>query len=190
MISMTDDQKKNMLAAARKAMADKLGIDCPAQPDLSDGVFNEQYGIFVTVHKFSQLRGCIGYVKGERPLRDAVNDMAISAAFRDPRFPELTAAEYDEIDIEISVLSPLEEVDSLEEIEVGTHGLVITRGYHSGLLLPQVAVEQNWDRFSFIQNACYKAGLPHDAWQQEDTVIEKFSALVFGEKDLSSGTAC
>ena len=110
--------------------------------------------------------------------------MAKASAFKDPRFQPLRKEEYDQIDIEISVLSPIEPVGDVKEIKVGRDGLIISRGFSSGLLLPQVPVEQGWDLDMFLQNTCYKAGLPGNAWQMKGTKIEKFSAQVFGEKEL------
>jgi AmmeMemoRadiSam system protein A len=185
MIELTDDQKRRLLTLARSVIGRDLGVEnVPGEPDLDDPVFSEKYGVFVTLHIDGQLRGCIGNIQGDRPLRDGVRTMARSAAFHDPRFPALTAREYPLIDIEISVMSPIEKVESIDDIKVGRDGLIISRGYHSGLLLPQVATEQRWDTYTFLQNTCFKAGLQHDAWQKEDTVIEKFSALVFGEKEM------
>ena len=140
-------------------------------------------GAFVSLHKQGGLRGCIGTFIGLRPLVNTVQEMAISASLNDPRFPPVSEDELKEIDIEISVLSPLREIKDLSEIEVGRHGIYITRGYLSGVLLPQVATEYAWDRDTFLQHTCQKAGLPPDAWKQEGTKIEIFSAQVFGEKD-------
>ncbi len=185
MVELRKDQKWRLLALARHVIGRDLGVEnTPEEPDLSDPVFSEEYGVFVTLHIDKQLRGCIGNIRGDRPLRDGVSNMARSSAFHDPRFPALTPQEYGMIDIEISVMSPIERVASVDDIKVGRDGLIISRGYHSGLLLPQVATEQNWDTYTFLQNTCFKAGLQHDAWQKEDTVIEKFSALVFGEKEM------
>jgi AmmeMemoRadiSam system protein A len=105
--------------------------------------------------------------------------MAIQAAFRDPRFSPLQQNEWKDIDIEISVLTPLKKIDDASEIEIGVHGLYIEKGAHSGLLLPQVATEQHWDRTAFLENTCFKAGLPKDAWKSKDAVIYIFSADVF-----------
>ncbi len=107
--------------------------------------------------------------------------MALSAAFRDPRFSPLTLDEVKDVDFEISVLSPLREIKDIDLIEVGKHGIYVTRGMQRGVLLPQVAVEYGWDVKTFLDQTCRKAGLPKDAWQQEGTTIEIFSAQVFGE---------
>jgi AmmeMemoRadiSam system protein A len=109
--------------------------------------------------------------------------MAIAAAFQDPRFPGLTEGEYNDIEIEISVMSPLEKITDVNKIQVGKHGLIIKSGFNSGLLLPQVATEQGWDRDTFLEHTCYKAGLPGNSWKKPDTEILIFSAEVFSEKD-------
>jgi len=106
---------------------------------------------------------------------------AISAAFRDPRFEPLQAGELEQLDLEISVMGPIEVVTNTEDIVVGRDGLIISRGRYAGLLLPQVAAEYGWDRQTFLQQCCVKAGLPRDAWQASDCRIEKFAAVVFGE---------
>lgn len=142
-------------------------------------ILKEKRGAFVTLKKKGELKGCIGYIKGVKPLYETVQEMAIQAAFHDPRFAPLEKDEWKDIDIEISVLSPLKIISSIDEIEVGTHGLYIEKGFHSGLLLPQVATENNWDRETFLGYTCWKAGLPEDAWKQKDTRIYIFSADVF-----------
>ena len=142
-------------------------------------ILKEKRGAFVTVKKNNQLRGCIGYIKGVLPLYETIKEMSIQAAFRDPRFSPLQKNEWMDIDIEISVLTPMKKIRDVSEIEVGVHGLYIEKGHYSGLLLPQVATEHHWDRITFLENACYKAGLPKDAWKSKDTVIHVFSADVF-----------
>jgi AmmeMemoRadiSam system protein A len=107
--------------------------------------------------------------------------MAVAAGTRDPRFSPLSRQELSSVDIEISVLTPPRAVESVDEIQIGRDGLVISRGYSRGVLLPQVAVEQDWDRTTFLQQTCRKAGLPPNAWEQSGTVIEVFTAEVFGE---------
>jgi AmmeMemoRadiSam system protein A len=139
-------------------------------------------GAFVTLHNPEhELRGCIGYVEGIMPLQPAIHQLALAAAFEDPRFDPLTAEELDAIKIEISVLSPLSVIHDPQEIEVGRHGLLIRRGGQSGLLLPQVAAEYQWDRQTFLRQTCRKARLPMDAWQESTTQIQVFSAIIFSE---------
>ena len=143
------------------------------------GPLKEKCGAFVTIRNCGSLRGCIGYVRGYLPLHETVKEMAIQAAFNDPRFEPVTSDEWKDIDFEISVLTPMRKIDDVNEIEVGVHGLYIEKGVHSGLLLPQVATEQKWDRTEFLEYTCYKAGLPKDAWKSKDTDIFIFSADVF-----------
>ena len=138
-------------------------------------------GAFVTLRKAGRLRGCIGYVAPLYPLYRTVIECSISAATQDPRFPPMLLAELPETGIEISVLSPLEEVKAAETIQVGTHGLAISQKGKRGLLLPQVPVEYGWDRKRFLEETCRKAGLPANAWQQ-GARIESFTAFVFAEE--------
>lgn len=138
-------------------------------------------GAFVSLHRRGELRGCIGQIEATQPLGAVVCRCAIAAATEDPRFPSVTAAELNEIEIELSLLGGLEPVERIEEIEVGRHGLVVEMGWHRGLLLPQVAIEWGWDRETFIARTCAKAGLPRDAWKHGATLY-KFEAEVFGER--------
>jgi len=146
----------------------------------SEALMRER-GAFVTLRKKGQLRGCIGYIAPLKPLCLTVRDVAASAAVEDPRFPSVTSAELSELEYEISVLSPLHRVTDIKQIKVGQHGLVMLRGDREGLLLPQVPTEQGWDRKTFLEQTCLKAGLPENAWQDEGTDIFFFTALVFGE---------
>ena len=142
----------------------------------------EYRGAFVTLKRSGQLRGCIGYVEGIKPLWQTIEDCTIAAASQDPRFPPVRPDELPEIEIEISVLSPMKQISSIDEIEVGQHGLIITKGPFRGLLLPQVATEYGWDKIRFLQHTCIKAGLPPDAWK-EGAQIEVFTADVFSESE-------
>lgn len=141
-------------------------------------------GAFVTLHRHHHLRGCIGYIEALKPLYVTVAECAQAAAFHDPRFPPLTAAELPEVEIEISVLSPCVEIRP-EEIEVSKHGLIISQEFYRGVLLPQVAVEQGWDRERFLEETCYKAGLPPDAWEK-GARLEAFTAFVFSEASVKN----
>jgi len=126
-----------------------------------------------------ELKGCIGYLRGEMPLDETVTRMAVEAAFHDPRFAPLDADEWEHTEIEISVLTPMKKIRDVNEIQVGVHGLYIENGGSSGLLLPQVATENGWDRQTFLEYTCMKAGLPNHAWQSDQTNIYIFSADVF-----------
>ncbi|MBN1901129.1 AmmeMemoRadiSam system protein A [Candidatus Sumerlaeota bacterium] len=142
----------------------------------------EKSGVFVSLHKLGELRGCIGYITGTIPLFQAVIENTVNAASKDSRFPPVQEDELDMIGIEISVMTPLQPVDDINMIEVGRDGLVIEKGFHQGLLLPQVATEWGWDRKEFLEQTCRKAGLPADAYLKKDVRIFRFQARVFGEK--------
>jgi AmmeMemoRadiSam system protein A len=187
MIELNKDQKIKLLKLARKTIADKLGISEKLElPSFEEDVFREKCGAFVTIHIKGDLRGCIGYIEGVKSIPETVKDMAMASAFSDPRFSSLTSEEYKKIDIEISILTPIEKVNDVTEIVVGRDGVIVTKGFNRGLLLPQVPVEQGWDRDTFLSHTCYKAGLPADSWKKPDVIIEKFSAQVFSENELLS----
>jgi hypothetical protein len=141
----------------------------------------QERGAFVTLKEKGELRGCIGYVAPVKPLSYTVRDVAAYAALKDSRFPPVSTGELPQLEYEISVLSPLRRVLDIKQIEVGRHGLVMRRGDNEGLLLPQVPVEQKWDRMTFLAETCRKAGLPADAWRDEGTDIFMFTALVFDD---------
>lgn len=176
-------EKKTLLKLARDTIAQYL-VDGgrPSLPEAA-GMLGESCGAFVTLHERGRLRGCIGNMIGRGPLVELVQEMSIAAATQDPRFHKLSKEELGEIDIEISVLSPMKRIADVEEIEVGKHGILMSRGICQGVLLPQVPAQFGWDREAFLQNTCLKAGLPEDAWNDPETTIEIFSAQVFGEKD-------
>lgn len=140
-------------------------------------------GVFVTITKRGELRGCIGYILPVREFEELVVDAAVSAAMRDPRFDPLTEDEVGEIEIEVSVLSEPKRIENVSEVEVGKHGLIVRRGPFQGLLLPQVATEYNWDKLTFIRQTCIKAGLSPDEWKKEGTEIYTFTAEVFSENE-------
>ncbi len=140
-------------------------------------------GAFTTLHVHSQLRGCVGYVFPVSPLYRTVLETARSAAFDDTRFTPVTETEAGFLEIEISILSPVQPIVP-EEVEVGKHGLLVTSGGRRGLLLPQVPVEHQWDRATFLEQVCRKAGLPPDSWQR-GAKLEAFTAEVFSDADCS-----
>ncbi len=139
----------------------------------------EHLGVFVTLKEDGQLRGCLGDVLGDKPVWENVVQISKQAAFNDPRFPPLTRQELENLEIEISLLGPPIECKNIEEIEPGRHGLIIQRGFHSGLLLPQVAIEQGWDKYTFLAQTCIKAGLPANCWKSKKVQIICFEAEVF-----------
>ena len=180
---LNEEQRQRLLKLARTSIESILEGGSPA---LSEGDYDEALrrpaGAFVTLRtRRGDLRGCIGSIRAVEPLFKAVASSAVSAAFRDPRFFPVLAEEMPKLDLEISVMGPIEPVRDILEIEVGRDGLIISRGLFAGLLLPQVATEYGWDRETFLDQACVKAGLPAGSWRSEDTRIEKFAAEVFGE---------
>lgn len=179
-VSLNDSERRELLEVARRSVdaAVKHTAYAPAAP--SDRTFLQERGVFVTLTKKGELRGCIGYVMPLKPLYQAVAEAAVAAALHDPRFPPVTAKELDQLEYEISVLSPFRRLLDIRQIEVGRDGLLMRRGSNEGILLPQVPVEQHWNRSTFLEQAGVKAGLSPTAWQDEDTDIFTFSALVFG----------
>jgi len=180
------DQKRRLMEVARQALHAAVAGEPAPNLSTNDPELLKPRGAFVTLKKAGQLRGCIGYIEPRVPLIEAVADNARSAALHDPRFPPVTPEELPDISIEISALTPLEPVTDVEEIEVGRHGLVISRGPYRGLLLPQVPVEWGWDREEFLQQTCRKAGLPPEAWREHGTELLRFEAEVFSEEQPSN----
>jgi AmmeMemoRadiSam system protein A len=135
----------------------------------------------VTLKEHGELRGCIGYVSPTKSLALTVRDVAAYAALKDSRFSPVTPDELGQLQYEISVMSPLRHVTDITQIEVGRHGLVMRNGEREGLLLPQVPVEEKWDRATFLVETCLKAGLPKMAWKSPETDIFEFTSLVFGD---------
>jgi len=182
-MELTKKEKATLLDIAKKTITAKVSNKDMPKFTVDSETLNEKRGAFVTLKKRGHLRGCIGYIKAVRPLWETVQEMAMAAAFHDPRFPSLKPGEIGDLTFEISVLSPLQRVKDINEIEVGKHGLYIVRGYNSGLLLPQVASENAWDRELFLKETCFKAGLQPQAWQDKETEIYIFSADYFGDTD-------
>lgn len=175
----TKEEKATLHKLARGAIEHRLlGKPMPSREG-EPAKLAEKRGAFVTLKTRGQLRGCIGYTQALKPLSDTVMEMAQAAAFQDPRFPPLTRQELNNLDIEISALTPQRLIQDIKEIQVGKHGLYIERGGYGGLLLPQVATEYGWDTLTFIEHTCQKAGLPKDAWKDKKTKIYVFSAEIF-----------
>jgi len=149
--------------------------------------YKKKMGVFVTLKKNEKLRGCIGYPRPVLPLIEALLDVSISAAVRDPRFPPVSLKEIEKITVEITILTPPELIksdpkDYPKNIKIGRDGLIVEKGFFSGLLLPQVPIEWNWDEEEFLANTCMKAGLPIDSWLGPDTKVYKFQGQIFGEE--------
>lgn len=185
---LTEEEQKTLLSIARRAIKsfmDHRDIDIVKNEIKKNheisGILEEKRGAFVTLKKMNSLRGCIGYIDPIKPLYLTVIENAVNAAFSDFRFPPLNAEEVDHINIEISVLSPIEPLSDIESIVIGRDGLIIKKGFRQGLLLPQVASEYNWDKYEFLSHTCIKAGLPSDEWKNPGTEIRRFSSFVFGE---------
>ncbi len=176
---LTDDEKKYLKELARAAIRARLD-DEEFKYDIPESkLLNENRGAFVTLKTRGMLRGCIGLIRAAKPLYKTVIEMAQASAFEDTRFMPLTREEFDDMEIEISALSPLIRVDDIHEIEVGRDGLMIVLDMHSGLLLPQVAVENNWNRLTFLEQTCLKAGLPKNSYKDKAAQVYRFTADVF-----------
>lgn len=180
---LSDEHRKQLLALARASIVNAFdGAIDPPDPAAFDEPLRRPAGAFVTLNtRGGDLRGCIGSIFPRDPLVRAVHSSALNAAFRDPRFRPVSRDELAALHIEISVMGPIERVTAFDEVMVGRDGLIITRGRYAGLLLPQVASEYGWDRDTFLDQTCVKAGLGRGDWRHPETVVEKFSAEVFGE---------
>lgn len=179
---LNSDEKNELLALARNSITTFLKTGKKLKYTPENKVLNEHGAVFVTLEKCGNLRGCIGQIIAMEPIYRAVIDMAVSAAVGDPRFPKLSKDELADIQIEISVLTPLNPVKDINDIKIGRDGLYIKEGYHSGLLLPQVATDYGWNVEQFLRQVCNKAGLPTNAWEKDDTELYKFRAVIFSEK--------
>ena len=187
----TEEQRKELLALARRSIAARLkgadasgagrrGIVVPcdeAAPE--DPIYTELRAVFVTLHLAGRLRGCIGSLVASETLWQSVWSMAQSAAFHDPRFPPLAEAEFDRLDIEISVLSPFRE-STIEDIIVGTHGVLLEKEGYSAVFLPEVATEQGWNKETLLSELCRKAGLSASSWKS-GAQFSTFTSEKFGE---------
>jgi len=176
----TADQEL-LFRVARESIRAHLKGETAPLPQATSPLLSQPRGVFVTLNRRGRLRGCIGYLEAVKPLLPAVQEMAVAAAFGDPRFPPLREDELADLEIEISVLSPFQRIAKVDEIQVGRHGLYLEQGASRGLLLPQVATEYGWDRLTFLKQTCVKAGLPPNAWEDPTTRIFVFSADILHE---------
>lgn len=178
------EEQRTLLRLARATIT--MYLEAARLPDMTryniTPALQQPCGVFVTLKEKAtgDLRGCIGYIRSRRPLAESVVECAVFAATRDRRFSPLKKGEQNSVLIEISVLSPPRKIDTVEEIAVGSHGLIVSKGVSSGVLLPQVPVELGWNRSDFVKAACRKAGLPGNAWQH-GAVLQVFTAQVFKE---------
>jgi AmmeMemoRadiSam system protein A len=179
MLPLSETDQQVLLRMAREALLEHLHLAEASEVPEPAEALRQHCGAFVTLRKGNKLRGCIGIIEAKKPLYLTVRECAVWAALHDTRFPPVKKTEVRELTLEISVLSPLSDI-APENIEVGVHGLLISRGHQRGLLLPQVAVQWKWDREQFLNETCRKAGLPLDAWWQGAS-IKAFTAQVFEE---------
>ena len=177
---LTEEQRRDLVHRARTAMEGQVTGRALALPPGID--FPHASGAFVTIKRRGQLRGCLGTLECRGDLADEVARCAADAASEDPRFPPVAPDELSELEVEVSVLGPLEPIDPTrpDAFVIGRHGLVVEQGIHRGLLLPQVATEWGWTAEQFLRQTCVKAGLPPDAWQR-GAVVYRFAADVFGD---------
>ena len=184
------EERQLLLADARETIAAELEGRAPRYLSGSgaaeNSVLRQPCGAFVTLHKHNggdrSLRGCIGRMSANLPLEETVRLMAREAAFGDPRFPPLRLGELEQCRIEISALSPMSVCPDPQQVKVGVHGLYLTRGGRAGVLLPQVPVEQGWNRQEYLDYICVKAGLPPQSYNAADATLSTFTAVVFGEE--------
>jgi AmmeMemoRadiSam system protein A len=177
---LSRDEESACLRLARQALEYYFRTGGHLPSPVKSGLLKERRGAFVTLHVDGELRGCIGYPLPVKPLDETIIEMAVAAASQDTRFEPLAADEMERLKIEISVLGLPEPVGDPERVEVGRHGIIVSKGYFKGLLLPQVPVEQRWDRETFLAHGCLKAGLPPEEWRK-GAKIEVFTAQVFSE---------
>lgn len=178
---LSEIDRTNILELARQAVVAAVCWKRPLQAIPKAELFEQRCGVFVTLHVRGALRGCIGVIEGREPLGESIVQCAVSAAMHDPRFHPMEPEELPGLEIEVSLLSPLERIQP-EEIEIGKHGLLLEQGFHRGLLLPQVAMEHKLDREQFLRETCHKAGLPLDAWKMQNTQIYGFTCEIVQEQ--------
>ncbi|MDD3501928.1 MAG: AmmeMemoRadiSam system protein A [Candidatus Cloacimonetes bacterium] len=183
---LNDEIKKELLKLARNTIEGRFQGVSPDLNDFNEPIYYEKRGAFVTLNKKGHLRGCIGYIVAYKSLKETVLEMAIAAAFRDPRFEPVTLNELDSINIEISVLSEMILIKEKSEIHIGRDGLLLEHPYGSGVLLPQVATEYGWNVDTFLEQLCNKAGLPKGSWNSQEAKLYRFSAEVFNENDFNA----
>jgi len=178
---LSRSEQLTLLALARDAIQAQLDGREPLAPSKKGRRLSRKDGVFVTLMKNGKLRGCIGYLQTDKPLYQSVPELAVSAACHDPRFQPLRPEELPESKIEISVLSGLRPLTASKNIRLNRDGILVRSGKAQGILLPQVATRYNWDRETFLEHACIKAGLPGGAWKEKDVELYAFTAQVFEE---------
>jgi AmmeMemoRadiSam system protein B/AmmeMemoRadiSam system protein A len=179
---LNQSQRKELLDLARKSILEQLRSGKLTPFQSNEPVLTRLSGVFVTLKEDGELRGCIGHLQADLPLYQTMQEMAISAAFSDPRFPPLKESEMDRTSLEISILSPFQRITGVDQIEIGKHGLLISEEGREGIFLPEVPVEQGWDLPAYLSNLCYKAGLPDGCWLNADSALYTFTTVAFGDK--------
>jgi len=179
---LSESEKRLLLRVARQSI--EAAVNNTSKPEVGTcpPSLMESCGAFVTLHEAGELRGCISYIEGVKPLIETVQEVAVKSALEDPRFTPVVQEELSNLEIEISVISPMRQIQNIDEIEVGKHGLLLELGNHRGLLLPQVAVEYGWDKETFLNQTSRKAGLPTTAWKDRSVKIFIFTAEIFSEQ--------
>lgn len=180
-MALNAQQQKQLLGLAREAIVEHVSQGTITKHDITEDSLNVKSGCFVCIKNGGSLRGCIGNFISDRPLYRLVQEMAVAAATRDPRFYPMRPDDLKDFKLEISVLSPLQKISDPSEVQVGKHGLYIEKNSISGVLLPQVPVQYKWDRETFLAQTCMKAGLKPDDWR-EGATIQVFTAQVFSER--------
>ena len=179
---LTKEEGKKLLGLSRDTLVSYISKGEVSRISFKDARLNEKRGVFVTLRKNGNLRGCIGYIEGREPLAEAVKKMTIASSTEDPRFPQVSKKELKDIKIEISVLSKLKRVKNADDIILGKHGVIVKKGFNSGVFLPQVATETGWSKEEFMNHLCEdKAGLPRSSWKDGETEIYTFTAQIFEE---------
>jgi len=180
--TLSNEEKTELLRIARATLREfvRTGMIPPGKPHRESMLL--EGGAFVTLHIEDQLRGCIGIAEADKPLYKTIQEMAVAASSRDPRFDPIREEELPSLTIEISVFGETKSVADVTNVEVGIHGVVVSSGSKRGLLLPQVATENKWDAETFLSHVCKKAGLAGDAWKEESASIDVFTAQVFSDK--------
>ena len=179
---LSETERKAILDLARQAVKEAVCQNRLLQEIPKTEVFERRCGVFVTLYVAKRLRGCIGVIEAKEPLGGSIVRCAASAALDDPRFSRMQPEDINNLDVEVSLLSPLEPIQP-EKVEIGKHGLLVEQGFHRGLLLPQVAVEHHLERERFLQETCHKAGLGPDAWKNSGTRIYGFTCEVLTGED-------
>ena len=188
--NLSNDDGHTLVKTARIIVTQYLknGTKAKLEKEFTDN-FSFKSGVFVTLNTTIGLRGCIGYPLPDKLLFSALEDAAISAATKDPRFPAVKSKELDSITFEVTILTPPEKIvvskpeEYLSKIKIGRDGLIVKHGFYSGLLLPQVPIEYGWNEKEFLEYTCEKAGLPKNYWKNSETEIQKFEGIVFKEEN-------